>query len=156
MTLRSKSTDQPLPITSTAFLITVNKSWIPKHTQSKHTGTQVPTNEEQLHIMVAATLKEKYQQERDKRIKIEGLSQYLPSSQGSLYALDVDPWIESGTPVHQPVQDGGHAKIVVFGAGFGGICAAIRCLESGAASSLDDILIVDPAGGFGGTWWWNR
>ena len=106
--------------------------------------------------MVTVSLKEKYQQEREKRIKIEGLSQYLPSSKGSLYALNVDPWIESGTPVHRPVQDGGHAKIVIFGAGFGGICAAIRCLESGAASSLNDVLIVDPAGGFGGTWWWNR
>ena len=106
--------------------------------------------------MVTDNLNAKYQQEREKRIKVEGLSQYLPGSKGSLYALDVDPWTDSDTKIHQPVQDSGHAKIVVFGAGYGGICAAIRCLESGAASSLDDIVIVDPAGGFGGTWWWNR
>lgn len=106
--------------------------------------------------MVAATLQEKYQQEREKHTKIEALGQYLPNSKGSLYALDIDPWIDSGTPLHRPVQDGAHVKIVVFVAGFGAICAAITCLESGAASSLNDILVVDPAGGFGGTWWWNR
>jgi hypothetical protein len=101
-------------------------------------------------------LAEKYQREREKRIRVEGLSQYLDSSKGHLYALDVDPWVDSSAPLHRPVQDGSKAKIVIFGAGNGGIYAAIRCLESGAARSLDDILIVDPAGGFGGTWWWNR
>lgn len=106
--------------------------------------------------MGSVDLKEKYQQEREKRIKVEGLDQYLSSDKGTLYALDIDPWIDEGASIHQPIQDGGHTKIVIFGAGFGGICAAARLLESGAASSLDDIVIVDPAGGFGGTWWWNR
>ena len=106
--------------------------------------------------MGSVGLNEKYQQEREKRIKVEGLGQYLPSSKGNLYALDIDPWVDAGAPTNRPVQDGDSTKIVIFGAGFGGICAAIRCLESGAARTLDDVLIIDPAGGFGGTWWWNR
>lgn len=106
--------------------------------------------------MVTVDLQKRYQEERDKRINIKGLGQYTDNSVGSLYALDVDPWIDTNTPIQQPVADGGHCKIVILGAGFGGICAAVRCLERGAATSVNDILIVDPAGGFGGTWWWNR
>lgn len=101
-------------------------------------------------------LQKKYEEERDKRINLKGMSQYLDGPAGSLYALDVDPWVDNNTPIQQPVPDGGNVKIVIFGAGFGGICAAVRCLQQGAAASVEDILIVDPAGGFGGTWWWNR
>lgn len=106
--------------------------------------------------MVTTNVQQRYQEEREKRINIKGLSQYLDNSKGSLYALDVDPWVKDGTPVHEPVPDGGHAKIAIFGSGLGGLCAAARCLEQGAAQSPDDIVIIDPAGGFGGTWWWNR
>lgn len=106
--------------------------------------------------MVTTNLQQRYQEEREKRINIKGLSQYLDNSKGSLYALDVDPWVPSGTQVHIPVPDGGRAKIAIFGAGLGGLCAAVRCLEAGAAKSPEDIVIIDPAGGFGGTWWWNR
>ena len=102
---------------------------------------------------MVAELQQRYLQEREKRINIKGLSQYLDNSKGSLYALNVDPWVQSGTPVHLPVPDGGSTKIAIFGAGLGGICAAVRCLEKGAAKSVDDILIIDPAGGFGGTWY---
>lgn len=100
--------------------------------------------------------REKYQQEREKRLNGKGLSQYLDGDKSSAYGFTVDPWIDSGTPISRPVPDGGHCKILIFGAGFGGLIAAVRCLQSGAARSPDDLLIVDPAGGFGGTWYWNR
>lgn len=106
--------------------------------------------------MVTVDLQKRYQEEREKRINVKGLSQYTDNSVGHIYALDVDPWVDANSPIQQPVSDGGHSKIVIFGAGFGGICAAVRCLEQGAAKSPSDLLIVDPAGGFGGTWWWNR
>lgn len=102
------------------------------------------------------TLEEKYRQEREKRTNSKGLGQYLDRSATSPYILTEDPWVEPGTPVNRPVPEGNHVKIVIFGAGFGGLCAAIRALQTGAAASLDDILIVDYAGGFGGTWWHNR
>lgn len=101
-------------------------------------------------------LKQKYEEERKKRQELAGgLGQYLDKQHSAAFLVD-DPWVASGTPVHRPVPDGGHCKIVVFGAGFAGLLAAIKCLDSGAAKSPSDILIVDPAGSFGGTWYWNR
>lgn len=106
--------------------------------------------------MVTIDLQKRYQEEREKRINVKGLSQYTDSSASSLFALDIDPWVDPNASIQQPVVDGGHCKLVIFGAGFGGICAAVRCLERGAVENVNEILIVDPAGGFGGTWWWNR
>lgn len=60
-----------------------------------------------------------------------------------------DPWIESGTAINTPVPNDGHTKILILGAGFGGILFAVRLLQAGV--KRDDIVIVDPAGGFGGT-----
>ncbi|KAH7351215.1 pyridine nucleotide-disulfide oxidoreductase-like protein [Rhexocercosporidium sp. MPI-PUGE-AT-0058] len=105
---------------------------------------------------MAITLQEKYRQERDARLNEKGLGQYLDKSKTADYILHDDPWVAEGTPVQRPVPDGGHVKIVIFGAGFGGLCAATRALSEGSASSVDDLLIIDRAGGFGGTWWHNR
>src|SRR3546814_3025492 len=43
-------------------------------------------------------------------------------------------------------------EVVVVGGGFGGMLTAVRLQEAG----INDILIVDRAGDFGGTWYWNR
>ena len=42
--------------------------------------------------------------------------------------------------------------VLIVGAGFGGLCAAYRLKAAG----IDDFLVLDQAGGVGGTWWWNR
>lgn len=52
------------------------------------------------------------------------------------------------------MSDGGHCKVLIIGAGFGGILFAVKLIQAGY--SVDDLLIVDPAGGFGGTWYYNR
>lgn len=101
-------------------------------------------------------VKKKYEEERQKRQQhAKGLAGFLNSNDSRTLLVE-DPWIEKGTPVHEPVPDGGRCKVVIFGAGFAGLLAAIKCLDAGAAKTPDDILIVDPAGGFGGTWYWNR
>lgn len=108
---------------------------------------------------MTVTLAEKYEQERRKRQNVsKGLSQFLDKdgSAESSVTLREDPWIPTGTPVNEPVPDGGHIKFVIVGAGFSGILAAIKLIQAGAAASPGDLLIVDPAGGFGGTWYWNR
>lgn len=106
---------------------------------------------------MAISVEEKYKQERERRINSsKGLAQYLEKSRSASYILTEDPWIEPGTPINRPVSDEGHVKIVIFGAGFGGLCAAAQALLEGSASSPEDIMIVDYAGGFGGTWWHNR
>lgn len=45
-------------------------------------------------------------------------------------------------------------RLLVLGAGYGGLLYAVRFLEIGFAAA--DIRLVDTAGGFGGTWYWNR
>ncbi|KXT05795.1 hypothetical protein AC578_1005 [Pseudocercospora eumusae] len=97
---------------------------------------------------------ERYAQERAKRVG-KGSKQYLdPKQSPKLSYLLEDPWIASGTPIQQVVSDGGHRKFVIVGAGFGGILFAVNLIKAGFKA--DNILIVDPAGGFGGTWYWNR
>ncbi len=49
-------------------------------------------------------------------------------------------------------DDGLHHEVLIIGAGFSGIGAAIALRRAG----IDDFAIVDDAGGFGGTWFWNR
>jgi cation diffusion facilitator CzcD-associated flavoprotein CzcO len=53
-----------------------------------------------------------------------------------------------------PVSDGGHTKFLIVGTGYGGIMYAVKLIQAGF--NVDDIVFVDPAGGFGGTWYWNR
>jgi cation diffusion facilitator CzcD-associated flavoprotein CzcO len=41
--------------------------------------------------------------------------------------------------------------VIILGAGFGGVCAAIKLLERG----IDNFRVYDKAAGIGGTWWHN-
>lgn len=68
-----------------------------------------------------------------------------------------DPWVgfePSTAPRYDPQATSNHTKIVIIGAGYGGLLFAVRLLQSGIL--LEDILLVDAANGFGGTWYWNR
>ena len=104
---------------------------------------------------------EKYEQERQKRLQhargLEGhvAARLAAASPQLTHMFTDDPWVKSGTPVNEPVPNGGHCKILVFGAGFAGVLSAVQCLLAGA-TDLSDLLIVDTAGGFGGTWYFNR
>lgn len=95
------------------------------------------------------------EEEKNKRTRSDGVSQYidLRTSERFNDFLE-DPWIDAGEPINTPEKDGGHCKVLILGAGFGGILFAVRCIEAGI--DRKDIVIVDPAGGFGGTWYWNR
>ena len=98
---------------------------------------------------------EKYGEERQKRIKAVGVNQYIDLRRSEKYKNFIeDPWLAAGTPCSTLVPDGGHVKIIIIGAGFGGILYAVRLLQAGF--NLEDLLFIDPAGGFGGTWYWNR
>lgn len=91
-----------------------------------------------------------YDEERDKRIREDGVRQYLnPAESEKFQHFLEDPFVETGTPIQHPVPDGGHTKVLIIGAGFGGILIAVRLLQAGF--KVEDLLIVDPAGGFGGT-----
>ncbi len=43
-------------------------------------------------------------------------------------------------------------RVIIIGAGPGGLCAAIKLLEAG----IQDFVVLEKAAGVGGTWWHNR
>ena len=93
-------------------------------------------------------LRERYRQERDKRLRSDGNGQYV-ALRGDLADYDRDPHVEPGF-TRPPVAD--EVDAVVIGAGFGGLVAGARLRQSG----LDRIRLIDRAGDVGGTWYWNR
>ncbi len=60
-----------------------------------------------------------------------------------------DPYVEPGF-TRAPLTD--EVEVVVIGGGFGGLLAGARLRQAG----VEDIRMIDPAGDFGGTWYWNR
>ncbi|KAM0229839.1 hypothetical protein ACHAPO_009733 [Fusarium lateritium] len=99
---------------------------------------------------------EKYAEERNKRLRPEGTAQYINLADSELRKLVADPWVdyEALARQDQPLQDGDSTKFLVVGAGINGITYAARLIEAGF--SPQDIVLVDTAGGYGGTWYWNR
>jgi cyclohexanone monooxygenase len=93
-------------------------------------------------------LREKYRQERDKRLRADGNDQYREVKGDFARYLD-DPYVEPGF-ARAPLFD--DVEVVVIGGGFGGLLAAARLREAGAL----DIRIIEKGGDFGGTWYWNR
>lgn len=105
-------------------------------------------------------LSQKYTAEAAKRFRPEGLDQFVrlkESGSERFRALAEDPWADHASlNAKEPVKDGSKYKFLILGAGYGGMIYAVRLIEAGLASGPDDIRFVDAAGGFGGTWWWNR
>src|SRR5690554_604645 len=93
-------------------------------------------------------LRRKYREERDKRIRPDGNDQYVEVTGALAHFVD-DPYVEPGF-MRAPRTDA--VEVLVVGGGFGGLLAAARLCEAG----IDDLRIVETAGDFGGTWYWNR
>jgi len=92
-------------------------------------------------------LREKYREEREKRLKKEGNEQYI-EVKGDFARYVDDPYV---APIDRdPVTD--EVDVLVIGGGFGGLLAGARLREAG----VKDIRIVEKGGDFGGTWYWNR
>ncbi|KLJ12200.1 cyclohexanone monooxygenase [Blastomyces silverae] len=94
-------------------------------------------------------LKAKYIEERNKRLRDDGIGQYQAIDTGSLKHSVEDPYVKPGfsrTPVEEDTD------FLVIGGGFGGQLVAARLIEAG----ITNIRMVDKAGDFGGTWYWNR
>jgi cyclohexanone monooxygenase len=96
----------------------------------------------------AEALKRKYDEERSKRLRNDGNAQYQELT-GKLAAMAEDPYVEPGF-TREPVID--EIDVLIIGGGFSGLLTAGRLREAG----VESIRIVDKAGDFGGTWYWNR
>ena len=93
-------------------------------------------------------LRDRYRQERDKRLREDGNEQYIEVTGEFAHYVD-DPYIEE--ELHrEPLTD--EIDIAVIGGGFGGLLAGARLREAG----IRNIRIIEKAGDFGGTWYWNR
>jgi len=93
-------------------------------------------------------LSRKYAEERAKRLRSDSIGQYrAPTGKLSGFARDpnADPDFK-----RDPVRR--DAEVLVIGGGFGGLLAGVHLREAG----VEDIVFVDKAGDFGGTWYWNR
>ncbi|KAI0714608.1 hypothetical protein C8Q76DRAFT_856504 [Earliella scabrosa] len=103
------------------------------------------------------TVQKKYIEERDKRIRAEGATQFIRLSDSDRFKfLSDDPWVDHDAlnGKEPTLKDGDDVKFLILGAGFGGLLFAVRLIQAGFSAS--DIRFVDDAGGFGGTWYWNR
>ena len=92
-------------------------------------------------------LREKYREERDKRLRADGNDQYVEVAGEFAHYVD-DPYVEPFE--REPLTD--EVDVVVIGGGFGGLLAGARLREAG----VDDIRVIEKGGDFGGTWYWNR
>lgn len=92
--------------------------------------------------------RERYQQERAKRLRSDGMEQFQ-ELRGDLAEFDRDPFADPGFNRDAIERD---VDVIIVGAGFAGMLTAARLLDRG----VDDFLIIDKAGDFGGTWYWNR
>src|SRR5260221_7087799 len=93
-------------------------------------------------------LREKYRQERDRRLRPDANAQWVETA-GDFSRYVDDPYVEPGF-TRAPLTD--HVEVLVIGGGFGGMMVAARLREAG----VKDIRIIEKAGDFGGTWYWNR
>lgn len=93
-------------------------------------------------------IREKYRIEREKRLRSDGNAQYSDFS-GDFEDFDRDPYVEPGF-TRDPVSE--EVEVVIVGGGFGGMLAAANLRKQG----IDSFRIVEKAGDFGGTWYWNR
>ncbi|RYG60297.1 NAD(P)/FAD-dependent oxidoreductase, partial [bacterium] len=95
-----------------------------------------------------AGLKERYRQEREKRLQSDGGAQYVQPKGDFENVYLSDP--------HMPVTPRDsldeELEVAVLGGGFGGILTSYYLTQAGITNFRN----IDHAGDFGGVWYWNR
>lgn len=95
-----------------------------------------------------AALRAKYAEERERRLRPDGIDQYVEIS-GAFARFGDDPWADPAFG-RDPIVDA--VDVAVVGAGFGGLLIGARLKQLG----VDDVRLIDKAADVGGTWYWNR
>lgn len=91
----------------------------------------------------------KYRQERDKRFRPDGPDQYrVVMRDGDLGYYGQDPYVQREE--REPVTD--EVEVAVIGGGLAGMLLGARLRKIG----VTNLRVVEQAGDFGGTWYWNR
>ena len=92
-------------------------------------------------------LREKYRNERDKRLRPDGNAQYVRAATHFPQLLG-DPY----TPRSERAAVTDHVRFAMVGGGFAGLCTGARLAQAG----ISDVRLIDAGGDVGGTWYWNR
>ncbi|HET6875191.1 MAG TPA: NAD(P)/FAD-dependent oxidoreductase, partial [Acidimicrobiales bacterium] len=92
-------------------------------------------------------LRRRYREERDKRLRADGNSQYVEMVGEYRHFLE-DPYCDPAE--REPLRD--EVTAAIIGGGFAGLITGARLRQAG----IDDLRIIEKGGGFGGTWYWNR
>ncbi|MCV7401478.1 NAD(P)/FAD-dependent oxidoreductase [Mycobacterium fragae] len=95
-----------------------------------------------------AALRAKYAQERERRLRPDGIDQYVQIT-GVFSRFGHDPWADPNF-ARDPIADA--VDVAIIGAGFGGLLIGARCKELG----VENVRLIDKAADVGGTWYWNR
>ena len=93
-------------------------------------------------------LHQKYLAERDKRLRPEGIDQYVAVEHPFIGEIE-DPYVTE-TIVREPIRE--EIDVAIVGGGFSGLLAAASLLKEG----VTDIRIIEKGSDVGGTWYWNR
>jgi cyclohexanone monooxygenase len=93
-------------------------------------------------------LRGKYAEERAKRLRDDGVSQYIEMTGDFGHYVD-DPWADPAFTRPAVSED---VDVIVVGGGFGGLCTGARLRQLG----IDDFRIIEKGGDFGGAWYYNR
>ena len=93
-------------------------------------------------------LRERYRQERDKRVRREGTRQYVQSSGDFASSYESDPHM--AVLPREPVSE--DLDVAVLGAGWSGLLTGAHLKRAGVRTFRN----IDWAGDFGGVWYWNR
>ncbi|HEY7053151.1 MAG TPA: NAD(P)/FAD-dependent oxidoreductase [Mycobacterium sp.] len=96
----------------------------------------------------ADALRQKYAAERDRRLRADGIDQYVEIA-GQFAAYADDPWAD---PHFSREPKGDDVDVAIVGAGFGGLLTGARLREFG----VEDLRLIDKAADVGGTWYFNR
>ena len=95
-----------------------------------------------------AELRQRYREEQQKRLRPEGMAQWR-ELRGEFEGLDRDPFVQPGFTRGPLVEE---TTVAIVGGGFAGMLTAIDLSKHG----ITDFRIIEKAGDFGGTWYWNR
>ena len=93
-------------------------------------------------------LRQKYAFERDRRLRPDGIAQYVEIA-GPFAGFANDPWCDPEF-TRDPLSD--DVDVAIIGAGFGGLLTGARLRDLG----VESIRLIDKAADVGGTWYWNR
>lgn len=93
-------------------------------------------------------LRRKYAEERARRLRPDGIAQYVETA-GAFARFADDPWADT-IVTRSPLTD--EVDVAIIGAGFGGLLTGVRLRQLGVRS----VRLIDRAADVGGTWYWNR